>query len=185
MLTTPQRNQLLQIARESIEAVLAGRPLVLPAPEQLDEALTQPSGCFVTLHAHGALRGCIGTIQAMAPLYQAVSSSAISAAFRDPRFFALTADELPSIDLEISVMSPIVPVHDVAEIEVGRDGLIVTRGRNAGLLLPQVATEYGWDRDTFLSQTCQKAGLPQDAWRSPDTRIERFSAEVFSEQPSE
>lgn len=181
MLTTPQRNQLLRIARESIEAVLAGRRPELPAPGQLDDALTRPSGCFVTLHAEGGLRGCIGTIQAVAPLYQAISSSAVSAAFRDPRFSPLNADELPSVDLEISVMSPIVPVTDVAEIEVGRDGLIITRGRNAGLLLPQVATEYGWDRETFLGQTCAKAGLPQTAWRSPETRIERFSAEVFGE----
>jgi AmmeMemoRadiSam system protein A len=181
MLTTPQRNQLLQIARESIEAVLAGRRPALPAHEQLDDPLKQPSGCFVSLHAKGSLRGCIGTIQAMAPLYQAVSSSAISAAFRDPRFFPLAAEELPEIDLEISVMSPIVAVRDLTEIEVGRDGLIVTRGRSAGLLLPQVATQYGWDRDTFLSHTCAKAGLHQDAWRSPDIRIERFSAEVFGE----
>ena len=185
MLTTPQRNQLLQIARESIEAVLSGRRPELPDPGQLDEELQRPSGCFVTLHSRGELRGCIGTIQAMAPLYQAVSSSAVSAAFRDPRFFPLTPNELPAIDLEISVMSPIVPVTDVNEIEVGRDGLIVTRGRNAGLLLPQVATEYGWDRDQFLEHTCQKAGLPPEAWRSPETRIERFSAEVFGEQPAE
>jgi AmmeMemoRadiSam system protein A len=185
MLTTPQRNQLLRIARESIAAVLAERRPELPSPEQLDEELTRTSGCFVTLHAQGALRGCIGTIQAVAPLYQAVSSSAVSAAFRDPRFFPLAPGELPAIELEISVMSPIVPVTDVAEIEVGRDGLIVTRGRNAGLLLPQVATEYGWDRDELLAHTCQKAGLPPDAWRSPDTRIERFSAEVFGEQTTE
>jgi AmmeMemoRadiSam system protein A len=148
----------------------------------LDDALTRPSGAFVTLHDHGGdLRGCIGSVEAVAPLAQAVASSAINAAFRDPRFFPVTREELPNLHLEISVMSPIVPVHDVDEIEVGRDGLIVTRGSRAGLLLPQVATEYDWDRETFLSQTCVKAGLPPESWRGGGCRIERFSAEVFSE----
>jgi AmmeMemoRadiSam system protein A len=105
----------------------------------------------------------------------------VSAALRDPRFPPVRPDELESLHLEISVMSPIVPVTNVEEIEVGRDGLIISRGGAAGLLLPQVASEYGWDRETFLSQTCRKAGLPADAWRAPGTRIERFSAEVFSE----
>lgn len=182
MLTTPQRNQLLRIARESIEAVLAGRKPSLPDASSLDPELTRPAGCFVTLHERGDLRGCIGTIEARGPLYQAVSSSAISAAFRDPRFLPLQAGELPEIELEISVMSPIEPVTDVEDIVVGRDGLIISMGRNAGLLLPQVATEYGWDRETFLAQTCRKAGLRMDAWRSPGCRIERFSAEVFNEQ---
>lgn len=185
MLTTPQRNLLLRIARESIEAVLGGRRPSLPERGELDPELTRPSGCFVTLHAEGELRGCIGSIEPVAPLYEAVSASAINAAFRDPRFHPLRKDELARIDLEISVMSPIVPVEDVSEIEVGRDGLIVRRGHAAGLLLPQVATEYGWDRETFLRQTCVKAGLSADAWRTPGTRIERFSAEVFSEQTAD
>ena len=88
---------------------------------------------------------------------------------------------MPALELEISVMGPIVPVKDINDIEVGRDGLIVSRGRNAGLLLPQVATEYGWDRQTFLDQTCIKAGLEKGAWRSEQTRIEKFAAEVFGE----
>jgi AmmeMemoRadiSam system protein A len=181
MLTPEQRNQLLSIARRSIEAVLAGRRPDIDGAS-LDPVLMRPSGAFVTLHdREGDLRGCIGSIQAMAPLYQAVSSSAINAAFRDPRFYPVTPEELPSLHLEISVMSPIEPVTNVEEIEVGRDGLIVSQGSRAGLLLPQVASEYGWDRETFLRQTCVKAGLPQDAWRSPDCRIERFSAEVFAE----
>jgi AmmeMemoRadiSam system protein A len=181
MLTTNQRTQLLQIAREAIEAALAGRALRLD-PASLDPELMRPSGAFVTLHtAEGDLRGCIGSIEAVSPLAEAVASSAVSAALRDPRFFPVGAGELPSLHLEISVMSPIVPVTDLAEIVVGRDGLIIRRGARAGLLLPQVATEYGWDRDTFLAQTCVKAGLPQDAWRSPNCRIERFSAEVFAE----
>lgn len=182
MLTILQRNQLLQIARNSIEAVLDGRRPELPSRDALDPELTRPSGCFVTLHLGGSLRGCIGSIQPVAPLFEAVSSSAVNAAFRDPRFHPVRKEELTRIDLEISVMSPIEPVADVSEIEVGRDGLIIRRGMSAGLLLPQVASEYGWDRETFLRQTCVKAGLPGDAWRAPGTRIERFSAEVFGEQ---
>jgi AmmeMemoRadiSam system protein A len=180
MLTQDQRNQLLRIARQSIESMLDGR-----APEideqELDETLRRPAGAFVTLKKHEDLRGCIGSIQAVGPLYRSVSSNAINAAFRDPRFPPLRRDEWPSISLEISVMGPIEPVTSFDEIEVGRDGLIVSAGRNAGLLLPQVATEYGWDRDTFLSHTCLKAGLPGDFWRSGECRIERFAAEVFGE----
>ncbi len=181
MLTAEQRQTLLSIARRSIEAVLAGRRPELDRA-QLDEALTRPSGAFVSLHTKGGdLRGCIGSIEAVAPLCDAVSSSAVSAAFRDPRFMPLRPEELPNVHIEISVMSPIEAVTDVAEIEVGRDGLIIRRGGRAGLLLPQVATEYGWDRETFLRQTCVKAGLPPDSWHDSACRIERFSAEVFGE----
>lgn len=180
MLDPNQRQQLLKIARDSITAVFERRRPEIDL-HQYDEALRKPAGAFVTLEKGGELRGCIGSIHAAAPLAQAVSSSAISAAFRDPRFLPLAADELPEIEIEISVMSPIVTVANVEEILVGRDGLIITKGGQTGLLLPQVATEYGWDRETFLGQTCQKAGLPPDAWRSPNCRIERFSAEVFGE----
>jgi AmmeMemoRadiSam system protein A len=181
MLSQKQRTQLLRIARQSIEAALDGRRAEVDAAE-LDEALRQPSGAFVSLHTgDGALRGCIGSIEPVAPLWQAIVSSAISAAFRDPRFHPLGKEELGNVELEISVMSPIGPVADVEEIEVGRDGLIISRGSRTGLLLPQVATDYGWDRETFLRQTCVKAGLSPDAWQSDDCRIEKFSAEVFSE----
>lgn len=181
VLTTDHRRILLSIARGSIEAVLHGRKPELDAA-RLDEPLRRPAGAFVSLHARaGELRGCIGSIQPVAPLCHAVSSNAVNAAFRDPRFQPLRAAELEHVHLEISVMSPIEPVMDVAGIEVGRHGLIVSRGGHVGLLLPQVAAEYGWDRDTFLSQTCRKAGLPADAWRSEGIRLEKFSAEVFGE----
>ena len=181
MLTQEQRTQLLRIARQSIEAALEGRrPEVDEA--QLDETLRRPSGAFVSLHTKdGALRGCIGSIQPVAPLCQAIVSNAVNAAFRDPRFYPLRKDELGNVEIEISVMSPIGPVSNVEEIEVGRDGLIISRGSRIGLLLPQVATNYGWDRETFLRQTCVKAGLPPDSWQSDGCRIEKFSAEVFSE----
>lgn len=181
MLNDDQRAQLLRIARQSIEAVFDGRRAEVDL-ETLDEALKRRSGAFVTLSERtGDLRGCIGSIEPVAALAQAVASSAVNAAFRDPRFSPVRKEELPELHIEISVMSPIVPIENVDEIEVGRDGLIVSRGNRAGLLLPQVATEYAWDRDTFLRQTCIKAGLPADSWRSPDCRIEKFSAEVFGE----
>ena len=185
MLAPHHRTLLLSIARTSIEAVLNGeRPHV--DASSFDAELLRPSGAFVSLHTHdGDLRGCIGSIHPVAPLCHAVSSNAINAAFRDPRFYPLTREEFSAIHIEISVMSPIEAVSDPALIEVGRDGLIITRGGRAGLLLPQVATEYGWDRETFLAHTCAKAGLPGDSWRHPETRIERFSAEVFSEQLAE
>jgi AmmeMemoRadiSam system protein A len=175
-----QRRTLLRIARQSIAAVLDGRSPDWKA-EDVDETLRQPAGAFVTLTRDGDLRGCIGSIQAVEPLYKAVASSATSAAFRDPRFPPLRPGELEQLELEISVMGPIERVTDIDDIVVGRDGLIISRGPYAGLLLPQVATEYGWDRQTFLEQTCRKAGLPPEAWRSQDCRIEKFSAFVFSE----
>jgi AmmeMemoRadiSam system protein A len=176
------RKQLLRIARESIEAVHAGGRAPQWSAADVDEELHRPAGAFVTLKTRsGDLRGCIGSIHAVHPLYEAVASSAISAAFRDPRFPPVQPQELAQLEIEISVMGPIELVRTPDDIEVGRDGLIVSRGRNAGLLLPQVAIEYGWDRETFLAQTCVKAGLPPAAWRLQDTRIERFAAEVFGE----
>lgn len=178
-LTADQRRTLLALARASIESVLDGRqPSV---PQTSDPALQRPAGAFVTLTKQGELRGCIGSIHAVAPLKEAVVRSAVNAAFRDPRFHPLRREELAQLELEISVMSPIETVTDVEEIVPGRDGLIISGERNTGLLLPQVATEYGWDRETFLEQTCQKAGLPRDAWQRPGCRIEKFSAEVFGE----
>jgi uncharacterized protein len=182
MLSQNQRRQLLTIARDTIAAFLDGGRRLELTPADFDEDLRRPSGAFVSLHTKdGELRGCIGSIYPMAPLFEAVSSSALNAAFSDPRFPSLNKDELANVEIEISVMGPLEPVKDASEIEVGRDGLIVSRGRQAGLLLPQVATDYGWDRETFLRQTCVKAGLPPDSWRSPGCRIERFAAEVFSE----
>ena len=182
MLNDGQRRTLLKIARDSIAAILDGCVPEVNA-DSFDDVLRRPAGAFVTLRTgDGDLRGCIGSIRAVEPLYKAVSSSAVSAAFRDPRFLPVRREELPALELEISVMGPIERVKTVDDIEVGRDGLIISRGRYAGLLLPQVATEYGWNRETFLDHTCLKAGLPRGSWRGEDTRIERFSAEVFGEQ---
>jgi uncharacterized protein len=181
MLTQDQRSRLLRIARDSIQAVFDARRSDLD-PGILDPDLTRPSGAFVTLRTgFGDLRGCIGSIEPVAPLCEAVASNAVNAAFRDPRFHPLQRNELADLRLEISVMSPIAVVSSVEEIEVGRDGLIIRHRGRAGLLLPQVATEYAWDRETFLAQTCVKAGLAPGSWRAEECRIERFSAEVFSE----
>lgn len=179
MLSPHHRTTLLQIAREVIAATLDRRPPEFPP---IDRVLEEPSGAFVTLHTHGGmLRGCIGSIEAVAPLHEAVAQNAINAAFRDPRFNPLAPSELPHVAIEISVMSPLEPVLDIEEIVVGTHGLVVRRGFRGGLLLPQVASERGWDRATFLSQTCAKAGLPADSWRRKEVEIQRFSAEVFGE----
>ncbi len=182
MLNPVQRQFLLKLARETIAAHLRGKAAAADSTA-LDEDLQRPAGAFVTLtDRHDDLRGCIGSIEAREPLYQAVMSSAISAATRDPRFPPVSPDELSLLNLEISVMGPILPVSRPEEIEVGRDGLIISRGRFTGLLLPQVATDYGWNREEFLSHTCVKAGLPPDGWRDGSCRIQHFSAEVFGDK---
>ncbi len=180
MIVHEHRTRLLHVARTSIAAVFDGTDPDW-SPEDFDETLRRPSGAFVTLTIDGDLRGCIGSIEPVAALFRAVATGAVSAAFRDPRFIPMTKAELARVHIEISVMGPIEQVTDAETIVCGRDGLIVRRGHRAGLLLPQVASERGWDRDTFLRQTCVKAGLPPEAWRLPDCRIERFSAEVFGE----
>ena len=181
MLTPQQQSTLLRIARDSISGLLDGRDAAVD-PSTFDPVLREPAGAFVTLKTEeGDLRGCIGSVLAVEPLYRAVARSAVNAAFRDPRFLPVTTEELAGLRLEISVMGPLVPVASIEEIVCGRDGLVVRRGPFSGLLLPQVAEERNWDRETFLSQTCVKAGLPPQAWHDSDTRIERFSAHVFGE----
>lgn len=186
VLTEIQQKTLLRVARSSIAAAFAGSSPEIP-PSVLDEDLRRPAGAFVTLNMHGEdLRGCIGSIEPVAPLYLAVASNARAAAFRDPRFPPLTLGEFDQVMIEISVLGPIEPVTDPEkEIQVGRHGLIVRRGRHAGLLLPQVAAECGWNRQTFLAQTCIKAGLEPSAWRDPATQILKFSAFVFGEHAPE
>jgi AmmeMemoRadiSam system protein A len=133
------------------------------------------------LKIHGELRGCIGCIIPIKPLYLTVREVAESAALRDPRFPPVSVRELPELEYEISALSPIRKIENVNEIQVGKHGIIIRRGYNQGLLLPQVATEYGWNREQFLEHTCNKAGLPFDAWKKEGTEISIFSAEVFDE----
>ncbi len=183
MLDKSQQAILLKIARSSIQSTF-DRSVAGLDPAGLDEVLVKPSGAFVTLRGRGGdLRGCIGSIEPVEPLYLAVASNARAAAFRDPRFHPLRPEELARVEIEVSVLGPIERVADpLKEIVVSVHGLIMRRGRYGGLLLPQVPIEQGWDRDTFLEQTCVKAGLDPDAWKDPGTRIEKFAAQVFGEQ---
>jgi AmmeMemoRadiSam system protein A len=177
-LTAQERGKLLEAARQAIEDGLGGGR---QARGEASGALGERRGAFVTLTLGGRLRGCIGFVAAQRPLLETVREAARAAAFHDPRFPPLRTSELPGIRLEISVLEPPRPVSDLHDIQVGRHGLIVRRGPCSGLLLPQVAGEYGWDRETYLSHTCAKAGLPEDCWREPGTQIEIFGAEVFGE----
>lgn len=174
------KKTLLTVARKTIENALSGKSI--PKPVSKSAILKEKRGAFVTLTKKGMLRGCIGYIQAIMPLEETIIEMAQAAAFRDPRFPPVTQDELDDLAIEISVLTPIQEIKDVNEIVVGRHGLIIERSGYSGLLLPQVATEYSWDRDTFLAHTCQKAGLPPDAWKKEGTKIKIFSADIFHEQ---
>jgi len=133
----------------------------------------------VTIKRRGQLRGCIGYIEGRGPLYKTVEEMAEAAAFKDPRFMPVTEKELTELDYEISVLTPLQKIKDINEIEVGKHGIYIKKGWNSGLLLPQVATEYGWDRQTFVEHTCQKAGLPANAWKDKNAEIYIFSADIF------
>jgi AmmeMemoRadiSam system protein B/AmmeMemoRadiSam system protein A len=179
-LTENERAALLSLARRSIHAKFTGS---WPPPiEFTSPALQTDCGAFVTLEKHGALRGCIGYVVGVKPLEQTVMEMAVQAAFEDPRFPPLAVDEFKDVSIEISVMSPLTEVTDVSEIDVGRHGLVIRGGGRSGLLLPQVATDQGWDRETFLEHTCMKAGLPPDSWKRDGVTILKFSAEVFGEE---
>jgi len=174
-----EHTQLLRLARETIIATVSRQPL--PKLDNPPAALLSRSGCFVTIKRNGELRGCIGNFVSDRPLWETVREMAVAAATQDPRFPPMQVEELADFSLEISVLSPLREVASVDEIQVGTHGLYIIKGHAHGVLLPQVATEYGWDRETFLRQTCHKAGLPQDAWQQPGCRILCFTAEVFGE----
>lgn len=178
-LTEDERNVLLAIAREAIDAQLRGTVPSYPEPT---ETLKEQCGAFVTLHRNQALRGCIGHIVAVKPLWETVKEMAGAAAFQDPRFPPLSLEEWSDVDIEISVLTPLERVDSPSDIRPGTDGTFIRRGPASGVLLPQVATEQGWDRETFLTHTCRKAGLPRDCWRDPDTELYRFQAIVFGER---
>lgn len=172
--------ELVNLARATLESYFATGKILeyhTSRPE-----LRVRRGAFVSLHKGGELRGCIGQITADRELYKIVQQCAVSAATEDVRFPPVRAEELADLTLEVSVLTPFRRIRDVKEIEVGKHGLWITRGSRRGLLLPQVATEYSWDRDTFLTHTCRKAGLPPDAWHDPLTQIHVFEAQVFKEE---
>ena len=184
-LTAANRQTLLLIARETIAAHLSAREAKYPP---VDQALRRRCGAFVTLHtqAHGELRlrGCIGYLDDSYELADTVRRAAEASAFHDGRFSPLTLDELPVIRIEISVLSAFHEIDDLMQVRPGVDGLFIRQGTHSGLLLPQVATTYGWDRVTLLEQTCMKAGLRPSAYKLADTSIQSFTALVFSEEQS-
>ena len=172
------QQRLLALARRALEARVGHQ---LPPVAEQGGVLSEPRGAFVTIRRHGELRGCLGRIAPGAPLAETVADLGASVSDSDPRFNPVAPAELDDIDVEISVLTPEREVHAIAEIEPGRHGLIVEHGHRRGLLLPQVATEQGWDAETFVSQTCRKAGLPPDAWRN-GAKMFVFEAEVFGER---
>lgn len=179
-LTAGDEQYLLRLARNALEeAVGWGRLSHMEAPPGV---LRERAGAFVTLHKGRTLRGCIGYVEATRPAYQTVRECALAAALQDPRFDPLTSDELSWVSVEISLLSPLEEIAP-ERIEVGRHGLMVFRGFQRGLLLPQVPLEWNWDRQRFLEETCLKAGLPPDAWQK-GAKIQAFTAHVFGEARS-
>ena len=179
LLTKDEQQQLLKIARDTIVSYVTSGSF--SPVENASDGLNVTSGCFVTIKQHGKLRGCIGNFVSDQPLHKLVQEMALSAATRDPRFYPMKPDDLANFELDISVLSPLRKIDDVNEIQVGVHGIYIIKNSSRGVLLPQVATEYGWDRETFLKQTCLKAGLPEDAWKM-GCDIYIFSALVFGEE---
>ncbi|MBI4860399.1 MAG: AmmeMemoRadiSam system protein A [Candidatus Riflebacteria bacterium] len=180
-LNEQDQHGLIRVAKEAVAAAAQGRSAPTIGP--LSSRLRACCGAFVTLTVGGELRGCIGHLRTNRPLFQTVQDVARAAALEDPRFPPVTPDELDAIRIEISVLSPLtdLPVDQVGRIQVGVHGLCITKGGHSGLLLPQVATEYGWSAAEFLEQTCYKAGLSKGEWRR-GARIQIFSAQVFGEE---
>jgi AmmeMemoRadiSam system protein A len=180
MRSEADRRRLLRTAREAIVSHVTGGRAPATTPATINDAGDPPGAAFVTIHTAGALRGCIGNLGTDRPVSEVVRECAVAACSADPRFEPVTPAELPALTIEISLLGPFEPVSSAEEIAVGRHGLLIEQGWQRGLLLPQVATEWGWDRETFLSQTCHKAGLAPDAWKR-GARIFRFEAEVFGD----
>jgi AmmeMemoRadiSam system protein A len=171
-----ERSLLLRLAHDSIVAALDRRDLSLGAPSA---HLADPRGAFTTLYYRGRLRGCVGYVFPVTPLYRTIAETARGAAFDDTRFSPITRDEAPEIKVSLSVLSPPQPIQ-ADQVEIGRHGLLISLGLHRGLLLPQVPVEHGWDRIQFLEQTCKKAGLPLNAWQT-GAKLEAFTAEVFAD----
>ena len=172
------RAWLLGLARDAIVSFVSARELVSPITGAIAE---RHGGVFVSLHKHSELRGCIGHIEADEPLGRVVPRCAVAAASTDPRFPPVSLSEVSQLEIEISLLGPLEPIGGPADVVVGRHGLVVEREWHRGLLLPQVATEWNWDAETFLAHTCHKAGLPRDAWKHW-AKVWRFEAEVFGEK---
>jgi len=177
-LADSEKKLLLEIARRAVVAAVERHELSWDSP--VSPALRQPAGAFVTLHKGAKLRGCIGQLPGGEPLVQVVVHCAASAALEDPRFSPVRPEEVAEIEIEISVLSALQDISP-EEIVPGKHGLVVSRGWNRGVLLPQVATQFNWGAERFLAETCEKAGLNRMAWKDPQTRVQGFTADVFSE----
>jgi AmmeMemoRadiSam system protein A len=173
-----EKSFLLRLAKDVIEKTAQG--IKITPPPFYSEKLKEKYGVFVSLHMNKELRGCIGYVEGIQPLQTAVMEMAKSAAFHDPRFEPVDIKEVAKLDIEISVLSPLKEIKDITAIQIGVHGIVIEKGFYRGLLLPQVATEYQWDVETFLNHSCMKAGLSQEAWKEKDTKIFIFSAEIFS-----
>lgn len=180
MLSDEDRRFLLRLARESMTAFARGQSM--DDPVEVPSAIRPVRGAFVTLHKASQLRGCIGYVEGIRPLWEAVRDLAVEASAHDPRFPPVRPREIEEVDLEISVLSPLERIRGAEDVVVGTHGLVIRFAGRSGLLLPQVAGERGWSATTFLEQTCWKAGLPLEAWRNPGAELFRFSAEVFGEK---
>jgi AmmeMemoRadiSam system protein A len=172
-----ERALLLKVAHESIQSALERREISLTPPSP---HLAEPRGAFTTIYLHGLLRGCVGYVLPITPIYRTVAETARAAAFEDARFSPVTLAEAPALEVSLSILSPL-KITKPEEVEIGSHGLVVSDGGRRGLLLPQVPVEHGWDRVTFIEQTCRKAGLPLDAWQKGAT-LEAFTAEVFGDR---
>jgi hypothetical protein len=186
-LDTADQRQLLGIARRAIEAAVSRAPATDSSAGPVSADLSSPAAAFVTIREHGELRGCIGLMRFDAPLWRNVRDAARAAALDDPRFLPVAESELPALELEVSVLEPPVDLSDPAGFIVGRHGIVVERGMHRALLLPQVATEMGWDARQMLEAVCRKANLPVDAWRDGSATLQVFESTCFSEgsQPDE
>lgn len=177
-LSEADRRVLLELARKSVIAAVSRQELPAFVPQ--GGIFAEPRGIFVTIHNWGRLRGCIGVIEPEEPLGEAVVRCAAGAALHDPRFTPLRQEELADLQIEVSLLSPLAPLRP-ENVEIGLHGLLVARGPQRGLLLPQVALEHRLSKEQFLEETCHKAGLPRAAWHEPDTTIFGFTCEVFSD----
>lgn len=183
-LTKEEQKTALAIARDALELWVSKRKPLEDAEKKynITETLKDARGVFVTLTIHGELRGCIGYVTGREPVFKAIIDNAINASTYDPRFSPVEKEELKSIDIEISVMTPLVKAESVDEIEVGVHGLLMKNGMRSGLLLPQVPVEWRWNKQEFLEHTCQKAGMNSNCWKDPNTTIYKFTAQVFGEK---
>jgi uncharacterized protein len=178
-LSESDQQRLLKIARTAVLLYLSGKS---PRPAEIESGpLSENHSVFVSLHEDGELRGCIGNLHATAPLYRTTAECAIQAAVADPRFMPLTLAELVGVAFEISVLSPLEKVDDINTLQTGRDGIFIIKNALRGLLLPQVATDNGWDRERFLAETCRKAGLKSNDWKD-GAAIFRFTAQIIAEK---